>query len=119
MMAGIAGLGAALGALGRYGTTRWLQAIYGNHWPVATLLINWLGSALLGFLTGWQIAHLWLVLLGTGVLGGFTTYSTFSHEVVMLLDQRRFAAAAGYLSLSVGGGLLLDAGGLWLGWQLA
>lgn len=118
-MAGVAGLGAALGALARYGTTRWVQTIYGNHWPLATLLINWLGCALLGLLTGWQINRLWLVLLGTGALGGFTTYSTFSHEVVMLLDQRRFVAAAGYLLLSVSGGLLLAAGGLWLGWQLA
>lgn len=115
MMAVVAGLGAAIGALGRYGMTRLVQRVYGNYWPLATLLINWLGCALLGGLTGWQVGHLMTVLIGTGVLGGFTTFSTFSHEVVMLADQRRFGAVLGYVSLSVGGGLLLAAGGLWLG----
>ncbi|WP_225419751.1 fluoride efflux transporter FluC [Levilactobacillus cerevisiae] len=118
MMAAIAGLGATVGALGRYEMTRWVQARRGNRWPLATLLINWLGSLLLGLLTGWQLNHVTLVLLGTGMLGGFTTYSTFSHEVVMLADQRRYGAMAGYLALSVLGGLLLAAAGLWLGWLL-
>lgn len=115
MMAAVAGLGAAIGALGRYETTRWVQRVYGNRWPLATLLINWLGSGLLGGLTGWQLAHPLTVLLGAGILGGFTTFSTFSHEVVMLADQRRFGAVIGYLLLSVVGGLLLAAGGLWWG----
>lgn len=117
-MAVVAGLGATVGALGRYETTRLVQRCYGNHWPLATLVINLLGCLLLGLLTGWQASHWVTVLLGTGVLGGFTTYSTFSHEVVMLADQRRFGAMLGYLGLSVLGGLLLAAGGFWLGYQL-
>ncbi|MFD1549276.1 fluoride efflux transporter FluC [Levilactobacillus fuyuanensis] len=115
MMAAVAGVGAAIGALGRYGTTRLIQRWLGNHWPVATIAINWLGSFLLGGLTGWQFDRPLTVLLGTGILGGFTTFSTFSHEVVMLADQRRFGTALGYLVLSVGGGLLLAASGLWCG----
>ncbi|WP_407885618.1 fluoride efflux transporter FluC [Levilactobacillus sp. N40-8-2] len=115
MMAAVAGLGAAIGALGRYGMTRLIQRWTGNRWPVATLVINWLGCFLLGGVTGWQMTQLAAVLLGTGILGGFTTFSTFSHELVMLADQRRFGAALGYLGLSVGGGLLLAASGLWCG----
>lgn len=117
-MAAIAGLGAALGALARYEMTRLIQSIHGNHWPLATLLINWLGSILLGFLTGWQADQMMTVLLGTGILGGFTTYSTFSHEVVMLADQRRYGAMTAYLSLSVLGGLALASAGGYLGWLL-
>ncbi|WP_232842634.1 MULTISPECIES: CrcB family protein [Lactobacillaceae] len=115
MMAAVAGLGVAVGALGRYATTRVVTRFYGQHWPLATLLINWLGCLLLGGLTGWQIGQTALVFLGTGVLGGFTTFSTFSHEVVMLVDQRRFGAVIGYLLLSVVGGLILAASGLWWG----
>ncbi|MFD1454382.1 fluoride efflux transporter CrcB [Levilactobacillus lanxiensis] len=115
-MAAVAGLGATVGALGRYGMTRLVQSYHGNRWPLATLLINWLGCLLLGFLTGWQATNLTAILLGTGVLGGFTTYSTFSHEVVMLADQRRYGAMTLYLLLSVVGGLILAAGGSWLGW---
>lgn len=118
MMVGIAGLGAAVGALGRYATTRLVTRLYGQHWPLATLLINWLGCLLLGGLMGYQLDHGVMVLLGTGILGGFTTFSTFSHEVVMLVDQRRFGAMIGYLFLSVVGGLILAAGGLWWGLYL-
>lgn len=115
MTAVVAGLGAAIGAVGRYELTRLVNRLYGHHWPLATLLINWLGCWLLGGLTGWQCDHLMTVLLGTGMLGGLTTFSTFSHEVVMLADQRRWGAVVSYLLLSVGGGLLLAAGGLWWG----
>jgi len=114
-MAGLAGIGAAIGALGRYGSSQLGAKLMGTRWPVATLLINWLGSLLLGLLTGWQATHVMTVLFGTGVLGGFTTYSTFSHEVVMLVDQRRWGAALGYLLLSVVGGLALAGLGVYLG----
>lgn len=119
LMAALAGLGAALGALGRYATTKWVTGRWGNRWPFATLMINLLGSLLLGLLTGWQWGTWPTVILGTGALGGFTTYSTFSHELVMLLDQRRYGAALGYGLASVGGGLLLAALGLFVGLRFA
>ncbi|WP_125573527.1 fluoride efflux transporter CrcB [Levilactobacillus huananensis] len=114
-MAALAGLGAAVGALGRYEITKWVTGLWGNRWPFATLLINLLGSLLLGLLTGWQWGTWPTVIIGTGVLGGFTTYSTFSHELVMLVDQRRYGAALSYGLVSVGGGLLLAALGLMVG----
>lgn len=114
-MAALAGLGAAVGALGRYEITKWVTGLWGNRWPFATLLINLLGSLLLGLLTGLQWGTWPTVIIGTGVLGGFTTYSTFSHELVMLFDQRRYGAALSYGLASVGGGLLLAALGLMVG----
>ncbi|MFC6273972.1 fluoride efflux transporter FluC [Levilactobacillus tangyuanensis] len=113
MMAVGVGLGAAVGALGRYTITRYLQPHVSNGWPLATLLINWFGSLLLGGLTAVGWGHWLVVTVGTGVLGGFTTYSTFSHEMVMLADQRRYGALISYLILSVGGGLALAALGFW------
>ncbi|KRK85992.1 hypothetical protein FC99_GL002085 [Levilactobacillus koreensis JCM 16448] len=118
MMAVLAGVGAAIGALGRYGSSQLVTKLVGTRWPLATLVINWSGSLLLGVLTGWQVDYVLTVILGTGILGGFTTYSTFSHEVVMLVDQRRWGAALSYLLLSVGVGVVLAGLGVYLGAML-
>ncbi|AKP66035.1 chromosome condensation protein [Levilactobacillus koreensis] len=117
-MAVLAGVGAAIGALGRYGSSQLVTKLVGTRWPLATLVINWSGSLLLGVLTGWQVDYVLTVILGTGILGGFTTYSTFSHEVVMLVDQRRWGAALSYLLLSVGVGVVLAGLGVYLGAML-
>jgi CrcB protein len=91
-------------------------------YPVGTTIINVTGSLLLGLLTGLVLSGLvteeWRLVLGTGFLGGYTTFSTASLETVRLIGERRFAAA-----LSNGLGMLvvstLAAGlGLWLGTSL-
>ncbi len=107
-------VGGGLGSLARYGLGQaWPDT---GHWvPWTTLSINLAGSLLLGMLVV-AVAEIWrphpLVrpLLGTGVLGGFTTFSTFA------VQTRALAAgpAAGYLVLSVGGGVLAAALGMWL-----
>lgn len=104
-------LGGAAGAVLRHWATQalgpWAAAL---GWPVGVTLINVLGSFLLGLLLGlvgrgvlpdWA----WLAL-GTGVLGGFTTFSTFSVDLDSLLGRGAYGEAALYLTLSVGGGLL-------------
>jgi CrcB protein len=87
--------------------------------PLGTLLINVVGSLLLGLITGLTLA-LWLpvawqLVLGGGLMGGFTTFSTASYETVRLARDRRSLAAAatglGMLVVSVGCAFL----GLWLG----
>jgi CrcB protein len=87
--------------------------------PLGTLLINVVGSLLLGLITGLTLA-LWLpvawqLVLGGGLMGGFTTFSTASYETVRLARNRRSLAAAatglGMLVVSVGCAFL----GLWLG----
>ncbi|MDY0912769.1 CrcB family protein [Rathayibacter festucae] len=70
------------------------------RWPVGTLLINVSGSLLLGVVTGLALAgaldESWRLVLGTGVLGGFTTFSTASVEAARMLLERRWAAGLGY-----------------------
>lgn len=65
--------------------------------PVPTLVINVTGSLILGLLTGLALGHLlphhWVLVFGTGMMGGYTTFSTASVETVRLLEERRWGAA--------------------------
>lgn len=114
-----AALGGALGALARWGVAEALPHRTGA-WPWATLLVNLTGCLVLGLLIGLVFARSpgssWLrPFLGTGVLGGFTTYSAFAVETVQLADAGRAGTAAGYVAASVAGGVLAVALGLLAG----
>ena len=69
-----------------------------STYPVGTTVINVTGSFLLGLLTGLATSHLvthqWQLVVGTGLLGGYTTFSTASFETVRLIEDRRYIAAA-------------------------
>lgn len=108
-------LGSAAGGVARYLiAVLWLRAI-GAGFPWETLLVNALGSALIGFLAISLPANDSRLLLMTGVLGGFTTFSSFSLQTVELMRAGAAGAALIYILLSVtlcvGGAAL----GLWLG----
>ncbi len=102
-------LGGGLGAVARYGVgVAWLRtAGSGRPW-LATLAINALGGLLMGALVGWMAqrspggagTERLRLLLGVGVLGGFTTFSTFSLEVATLLQKREVATGVGYAAAS-------------------
>ncbi|MGY2127913.1 fluoride efflux transporter FluC [Blastococcus sp. SYSU DS0617] len=112
-----AALGGALGALARWGAAEGLPHDAGG-WPWATLLVNVAGCLLLGLLIGLVGAGSpsWLrPFLGTGVLGGFTTYSAFAVETVQLTDAGRPGLAAGYVAASVLGGVAASALGTLVG----
>ena len=104
-------LGGAVGAVLRHWAAQtlgpWAAAL---GWPVSVTLINVLGSFLLGLLLGLvgrgAVSDGARLALGTGVLGGFTTFSTFSVDLDSLLGRGAYGEAALYLTLSVGGGLL-------------
>ena len=109
LLAVAGGVGAAL----RFVLDGAVRQAVGTRWPWGTALINVTGSFLLGLLTGLAGHGLppeLLAVLGTGLLGGYTTFSTASVEVVRLLQQRRVAASAGYglgvLVLSLAAALL-------------
>lgn len=111
-----AALGGALGALGRWGVAEALPRD-ADGWPWATLLVNLSGCLVLGLLVGWVFSRSprssWLrPFLGTGVLGGFTTFSAFAVETVQLTDAGRPALAGGYVLASVAGGVAASALGL-------
>ena len=69
-----------------------------STYPVGTTVINVTGSFLLGLLTALATSHLvthqWQLVVGTGLLGGYTTFSTASFETVRLIEDRRYIAAA-------------------------
>lgn len=113
-------LGGAVGTLARFALESWLPAPAG--WPLPTLLINISGAFLLGVLlesllragqdTGWL--RLTRLGVGTGFMGGFTTYSTFALEAVQLGPSDDFLVAAGYVLATLVGGVLASALGIWL-----
>lgn len=97
-------VGGALGASLRYGANIGIQRIAGSAFPWHTLAINVAGSAVMGVLMV-ALAHrgqmAWAPLLMTGVLGGFTTFSAFSMETLLLIQRGQTAAAAAYVAGSV------------------
>jgi CrcB protein len=89
-------LAGGLGAVGRLVLDGVVRSRTSGAVPWGTVLINLTGSFLLGLLTGMVGGHAlpeaWLPILGTGFLGGYTTFSTASFETVRLLQQRRWTA---------------------------
>ncbi|MDR0626429.1 MAG: CrcB family protein [Bifidobacteriaceae bacterium] len=112
--------GGAAGTLARWGLS--VAAYPGSAaWPWVTFAINLAGSFALGFLYGWTTRRgdvRWRLLLGVGLLGGFTTYSAFSVEVITLAMADAVFSAAAYALTSVLGGLAVAWFGLALGRRL-
>ena len=108
-------LGACVGALARWGLGLWLATSGPIVW--GTLAANLIGGYLVGlcvatFQSMPQIDAVWRLLLVTGFLGALTTFSTFSVEVIGLLQQDRYALAFGIASLHLFGSLLLTLAGI-------
>lgn len=105
-------LGGGIGALMRYqlgrAMTHWLGQVAVTTFPFATLAVNTIGSLAMGLLAGY-LAHYGSggseqarLLLGVGLLGGFTTFSAFSLEMVLMIERGQYLFALIYLSLSIG-----------------
>jgi len=109
-----------LGSVLRYVVGLALTDASGAYLPFGTLTVNVIGSCLLGIvaeaLRGQMLggADLRLVL-GVGLLGGFTTYSSFNLELLRMLESGAVGRAAGYFALTVGGCLVAGAAGLIVG----
>ena len=96
-------VGGGAGAVARYGLSLAAQRWLGSGWPFGTLAANVLGGLLMGMLAtsrGHDQERLRL-LLGVGILGGFTTFSAFSLETVQMIETRAFGQAIAYVALSV------------------
>lgn len=112
-------VGGTLGCWARYGMTNLVQSIYGRDFPYATLSINLLGSFLMGFLFIETLERLAIspelrTGILTGFLGGFTTFSTFSMELVLLTEQGYFVRAGLYMLLSATLGFVAAFGGAYI-----
>jgi len=108
-------IGACVGALARWSLGLWLNP--GGLIPWGTLAANLLGGYLIGvcvatFQSMPQIDPAWRLLLVTGFLGALTTFSTFSAEIIGLLQQARYALALGTAALHLFGSLLLTVAGI-------
>lgn len=100
-------VGGGTGAVARYllggVTLRW----FGPGWPYGTFAANLIGGLLMGLLAGFLAfrggadQERLRVLLGVGVLGGFTTFSAFSLETALMIERKAYGTAAGYVTGSV------------------
>ncbi len=110
-------LGGAIGSALRYGIGKWIPPTPGGF-PWSTFWVNASGCLLIGILAGYlekrsvsseTLRGFWMV----GLCGGFTTFSAFSLETLSLLQHQRWPIAVGYVTASVGVGLLVTLAG----WQ--
>ncbi|KZY12906.1 chromosome condensation protein CrcB, partial [Alcanivorax sp. HI0035] len=97
--------GGAVGASLRFATTLWIGVPTMPTWPWTTFGVNLVGSFLFGFLAvalaSLPVGELWRLALMTGMLGALTTFSTFSFELVRLVEVKAYGMAAGYALASV------------------
>ncbi len=110
--------GGAIGAACRFHIGRLIGFFGATGWLNATLLVNLSGSFAMGLLAGGIVraglADSWRLFVGVGVLGGFTTFSAFSMDMVRLLQDGRWIDGVGYATASVLGSIVLLSAGLWL-----
>lgn len=102
--------GAILGALGRWGLTYSFNSLF-STFAFGTLLVNLIGCFLIGMLMALfgqypQVNDLWKLFLVTGFLGAFTTFSSFSIEVIELLMSDKWFNALGVITFHLMGGLI-------------
>lgn len=110
-------IGGALGSAARYLTGRAALTALGPDFPYGTLAVNLVGGLLMGVLTAilaraGGLAEPWRLFLGVGVLGGFTTFSSFSLDVVAMIERGALGLALFYALLSVIGSVLALFAGL-------
>lgn len=112
-------VGGGLGASARYWLGLWISPRWGAVFPWSTTLINITGSLIIGLFMASFLKSSWSpdsrYFIAVGLLGGYTTFSTFSYETIGLLEQGSYSWALWYVLLNV----LLSLAGCWLGMVIA
>lgn len=113
------GLGGAIGSIARYHLGLWLNRPAGSL-PWGTVAVNLVGSFLIAALLELALRHEGItptmrLALATGVLGGFTTYSTFNQETLRMAQEGTWAAAVAYVAITLLGGLAAGVAGWSIG----
>jgi len=103
-------VGAGIGGAMRHGVNVGATRLFGFGFPSGTFIVNVLGSFAMGLLAGFFIYRTGVpqhvrLFLTTGILGGFTTFSSFSLDAALLIERHAYALAAGYIVGSVAAGL--------------
>lgn len=112
----LVGLGGFFGSALRYGVALWSQK-WIEGFPGGTLLVNLIGSLLIGLLVGLSLkqGQQGYSLLAIGFCGGFTTFSSFALENIRLIKAEQWTLAIGYASVSLIGAVACCAVGIWIG----
>jgi CrcB protein len=103
-------LGAGLGGAARHGVNVAAARLLGYGFPFGTLIVNLAGSLAMGLLAGWFAYRMGInqhvrLFLTTGILGGFTTFSSFSLDAALLVERHSLGMAAGYVVGTVAAGV--------------
>lgn len=110
------GLGSFIGGISRYLITLFIQNKLLSTFPYGTLCVNILGCFLIGVIYGLSergnVSPAWRLFLATGIMGGFTTFSSFSNETVSMLRDAEYVAAFSYVAYSLILGLAATFGGI-------
>lgn len=112
-------VGAGLGGTLRHAANQLALRWFSSGYPVSTLAVNIIGSFAMGVLAGYfafrgDAPQAWRLFLATGVLGGFTTFSAFSLDVMVLYERGAVLQAVLYIGLSVVLSVAGLIGGLWI-----
>ncbi|MEO6905764.1 MAG: fluoride efflux transporter CrcB [Ginsengibacter sp.] len=112
----LVGLGSFIGGISRYLVTVFIQNKFLSTFPFGTLAVNIIGCFLIGIIYGFSdkgsLNPDWRIFLATGIMGGFTTFSSFSNETVSMLRDAQYWPAFSYIALSVIIGLAATFGGI-------
>lgn len=112
------GSGSFLGGISRYLLSVFIHTKSATSFPIGTLGVNITGCFIIGLVFGLVQKHNltdnWQLFLMTGILGGFTTFSSFSNETFLMLKNGLWANAILYVVLSILVGIILTIGGYWL-----
>ena len=112
-------VGGGIGAALRHGFNLAFARLFGTAFPHATVFENVSGSVVMGVLVAWfafrgGIPQHWQLFLTTGILGGYTTFSTFSLDSALLLQRGEYLQVAGYVIGSVVLSIMALFAGLWI-----
>ena len=115
----LVGIGSFFGGALRYAVSVFMKNLCSQGFPWATLLVNLVGCFAFGVIFALfgkfsSSGSAWCLLLTTGVCGGFTTFSTFANESVLMLQNGNMGGFVGYVATSLVAGLALVALGYWI-----
>jgi CrcB protein len=115
---GLIAIGGAIGACSRYLVSEMCVTLFGRSFPYGTLTVNVIGSFIMGLLIAaveneWLAPYPWRQIIGLGFLGALTTFSTFSMDNVLLMQQGAFVKMGFNVLLNV----LLSISAAWLAYQ--
>ena len=112
----LVGIGGFMGSAARFAVSFFIKS---PALPLATLMVNIIGSCIIGMVMGWSIQNHqlhqdWKLFLASGLCGGFTTFSAFSMENIQLMQEGKIGLCLLYISLSV----VLGIAAAWMGYRI-